>query len=280
MNRPRIRKSAFRASRSKSDRTALFSAESRGEIAILTFSRLAMEAAANLQHTETLWRYIDGLRKASNKVLLIEAEQGGLSPARVDAFWRSVRDSSSKQAVDCPNLTEPTSDLELCRQSNVFRHFVQVVRELNTFVIATFERDVDFTFLGPALACDYRIATQDAVFVNRFSELNVSPGMVSWFLAKYIGPSAATEMLLTNRVMTATDALKLGLVNRLVSPDVMHTDALGIAEEFAGKPRCFLMALKKCMVATSGNLSAFLDSVGTGFQATYACRYLNGTESG
>ena len=71
---------------------------------------------------------------------------------------------------------------------------------MDCFVIATLEKDVDLTFLGFALACDYRITTKDSVLLNRFLDLNVPFGLLPWFLSQFIGPSAATEFLLCARL--------------------------------------------------------------------------------
>lgn len=118
----------------------------------------------------------------------------------------------------------------------MFRGVVDAVRELDTFVIATLEKDVDLALFGLALPCDYRVATEDAVLVNRFLDLNISCGLLPWFLSRFMGPAAATEFLLCGKIMTAGEALKLGLVNRLVSSDNRLAETVAIAEEFAQKP--------------------------------------------
>ena len=71
---------------SNSNRAALFTTEDRGDVAVLRFSRFALEDVTDLQHTERLWCFFEGLRKASTKVLLVTSEDDGFSPASVDRF--------------------------------------------------------------------------------------------------------------------------------------------------------------------------------------------------
>lgn len=255
----------YRQANAQSDSLKFFSVEDRGDSAILKFSSSALVDATDLGQTERLWRFFDGLRERPKKILLVTGEDGALSPASVDRFWQHVRDDCAGRVRIGLHGTVAGSELDLQRESNMFRHLVEAVRELDTFVIATLEKDVDLTLFGLALACDYRVATEDAVFVNRFLDLNISSGMLPWFLRRFIGPGAATEFLLCGKIMTAGEALKLGLVNRLVSPDNLQAEALAIAEEFAQKPAGALTAVKRGMIASFDDLAAYLERVGTGF---------------
>ena len=160
----------------------------------------------------------------------------------------------------------PRPNLDLQRESNMFRGLVEAVRTLDTFVIATLEKDVDLTLFGLALACDYRIAAEDAMFVNRFLDRNVSAGLLPWFLCRFMDPGHATEFLLRGKIMTAEESLKLGLVNQLVAPEAFQTQVLTIAEEFANKPANALIAIKRGLIASFDDLGTYLDRVGTGFE--------------
>ena len=186
-----------------------FTTEDRGELAVLRFSRSALEDATDLQHTGRLWRFFESLRRNPRKVLLVDSEEGGFSPANVDRFWRHVRDVAPEGIKMSFMSSVSRSELELSREANAFRYFVEAVRRMDTFVIATLQGEVDFTLFGLTLACDYRVAAEDALFVNRFLDLNVSAGLVPWFLSRFIGPAMATELLLRGKLLTAGEALKL-----------------------------------------------------------------------
>jgi 2-(1,2-epoxy-1,2-dihydrophenyl)acetyl-CoA isomerase len=66
-------------------------------------------------------------------------------------------------------------------------------------------------------ACDLAIAADDARFTAAYSAIGTSPdGGASYFLSRCLGPRRALEFLLLSEPVDAADALRLGLVNRVV----------------------------------------------------------------
>jgi enoyl-CoA hydratase/carnithine racemase len=88
-----------------------------------------------------------------------------------------------------------------------------------------------------ALLCDIRIAAEDARF--RLPELThgVIPdtGGVSR-LHQMCGPGVVSDMVLTGRVLSAAEALSLGIVSRVVSRDELESTALEMAHAVAAAP--------------------------------------------
>jgi enoyl-CoA hydratase/carnithine racemase len=85
-----------------------------------------------------------------------------------------------------------------------------------------------------ALGCDYRIASEKAVFGQPEILLGIIPGGGgTQRLARVIGPSKAKEMCLTGRQVKAEEALRVGLVDEVVAPDELHDRALALAGEVA-----------------------------------------------
>jgi enoyl-CoA hydratase/carnithine racemase len=85
-----------------------------------------------------------------------------------------------------------------------------------------------------ALACDLRIASERAKFGQPEILLGVIPGGGgTQRLARLVGPSLAKELILTGRQVGADEALRIGLVNEVVAPDVLHDRALALAAELA-----------------------------------------------
>ena len=68
-----------------------------------------------------------------------------------------------------------------------------------------------------ALACDIRIAVADAKMGMTFTKLGIHPGMgATYFLPRLTGTAKACELFFTGRVFDAAEALRLGIVNRVV----------------------------------------------------------------
>ena len=81
--------------------------------------------------------------------------------------------------------------------------------------------------LAIALACDLRVAGPTALFSLPPARLGLAYPLVGLRdLAATIGPSAAKEMIFTARRITAEEALRLGLVNRVADDLAMETAAL------------------------------------------------------
>jgi enoyl-CoA hydratase/carnithine racemase len=85
-----------------------------------------------------------------------------------------------------------------------------------------------------ALACDYRIASDKAVFGQPEILLGIVPGGGgTQRLPRAIGASRAKEMCMTGRQVRAEEALRIGLVDEVVAPDELHPRALELAAQVA-----------------------------------------------
>ncbi|MDG1267162.1 MAG: enoyl-CoA hydratase-related protein [Ilumatobacter sp.] len=85
-----------------------------------------------------------------------------------------------------------------------------------------------------ALGCDYRIASDKAVFGQPEILLGIIPGGGgTQRLARVVGPSKAKEMCLTGRQVKADEALQIGLADEVVAPSELHRRALALAAEVA-----------------------------------------------
>ena len=112
-----------------------------------------------------------------------------------------------------------------------------------------------------ALSGDYIIASEKAKMVSAYTASGLTPdGSSTYFLAKHVGLLRAKELLLTNRVLTASEALDWGLVNRVVPPDDLMTEAKKMAATFAAGPTKAIGGLKALLLtAYSGTLETQLD---------------------
>lgn len=83
-----------------------------------------------------------------------------------------------------------------------------------------------------AMACDIRIAAQNAKFSQPEINLGIIPGFGgSQRLPVFINQSLALEMLLTGKRLDADEALKAGLVNRVVPQDILIEETLILAKK-------------------------------------------------
>lgn len=85
-----------------------------------------------------------------------------------------------------------------------------------------------------ALACDLRVAASDARLGQPEVLLGIIPGGGgTQRLARLVGPARAKDLVMTGRQVSAVEAERIGLVDRVVEPDGVLDAALALAEELA-----------------------------------------------
>lgn len=88
-----------------------------------------------------------------------------------------------------------------------------------------------------AFACDYRIVSKKASFIQSFTKVGLIPDSGSTFmLPRLIGATKAFELMLNAEKLTAEKALELNLVNQVVEEDEVMKVALELAEKLAKGP--------------------------------------------
>jgi enoyl-CoA hydratase len=99
-----------------------------------------------------------------------------------------------------------------------------------------------------ALAADFIIASDTAKFALPEITLGIFPGVgATQRLTKLVGKSKAMEMILTGRMMDATEAEQLGIVVRIVKPDQLMIDAMATAEKIASSSGPAVIAAKRAV---------------------------------
>jgi 2-(1,2-epoxy-1,2-dihydrophenyl)acetyl-CoA isomerase len=116
-----------------------------------------------------------------------------------------------------------------------FHRLVRALGEVPVPVVAAVNGPALGAGLDLALACDLRIASEQAVFASSWISVGLVPGMGgAHLLTRAVGSTRASEMVLLGRQVPADRALDWGLVNEVVPADVLEArvDELGAA--FAG----------------------------------------------
>jgi enoyl-CoA hydratase/carnithine racemase len=104
--------------------------------------------------------------------------------------------------------------------------------------------------LGLALCGDVRIGSSNAKFGAPFVRLGIHPGFgISYTLAKLIGTTAASQMLLTAERVRADKALELGLISEITEEKDLRSRAIAIATQIAENAPLALRSTKKTLKA-------------------------------
>lgn len=105
-----------------------------------------------------------------------------------------------------------------------------------------------------ALACDVRLASEQAVFAQPEVALGIPPGWGgSQRLPRLVGPGLAAELVLSGRRVDAAEALRIGLVNAVHPADRLVTEAKALAEKFAANSPRAVRAAKAALGVAFGD---------------------------
>ncbi len=102
--------------------------------------------------------------------------------------------------------------------------------------------------LGLALCCDIRMVAESALFAANFAKLGIHPGMaLTYLIPSAVGRGRALELVFTGRKFDATEAEKIGLVERVVPPEKLEQETLSLAEDIAASAPYVVRLTKKAV---------------------------------
>jgi 2-(1,2-epoxy-1,2-dihydrophenyl)acetyl-CoA isomerase len=115
--------------------------------------------------------------------------------------------------------------------------------------------------LGMAGACDIRIAGRSARFGAGFIKIGLSGDWgTTWSLTQLVGTAKARELMFTGDMIDADDALRIGLVNKVVEDAELLTTTMAMARRIAGMPHLALGYTKRNLtVAVTSDFAGSLE---------------------
>ncbi len=178
------------------------------------------------------------------------------------AEGRVVVITGAGRAFSAGGDVEAMARLQKERNVDAFRKLLDAGREVVT-QIATMAAPVIASVNGIAagagcnlaLACDLRIASDQAKLGETFVRIGIHPDWGgTWFLPRLVGPSRALELMMTGRMVDAAEALAIGMVDRVVPAPDLAAETEKLARSIATGPPIAIAAIKRAVAAsrTSG----------------------------
>ncbi|MBI2981448.1 MAG: enoyl-CoA hydratase/isomerase family protein [Deltaproteobacteria bacterium] len=205
--------------------------EQRGPVLWITLNRPEVKNAFTLEMgTELLKAIRQGVKDKRTAVIVITGADGTFSAGG---------------DINLMSQTKKPKDFFL-KISKLINLTVLEMQNGGKPVIAAIPGYVGGIAFGMVLGADLRIASTQAKLNAATIRLGlVANGGATWFLPRLVGLSRASEILLLGDILSAEEAFKIGLINRVVSPTELESTVQEIAERLASGPRKALGRLKK-----------------------------------
>lgn len=219
-----------------------------------------------------------------NYETLIVEEQAGVTkitlnrPNNANALNMTMGQELMKVAIACDE-SESTRAVLLTGNGKMFcaggdlpsfaeagEHLYGTLLELTTYLHAAISRfaRMNAPFIiavngmaagaGMSLACagDYVLAAESARFTMAYTKAGLSPdGSSTYYLPRAVGSRRAKELMLTNRILTAQEALDWGVINQICSDAQLLVEAENFAQQLATGPTLAFGAVKELVTESS-----------------------------
>jgi enoyl-CoA hydratase/carnithine racemase len=193
---------------------------------------------------------------------LVHALSGALARARDDDAVRAVlvtgeggsfcSGADLKEALAALGQGQPLEE-----RVGPFQENIRIIAGMPKPVVAAVDGAAVGFGADLALACDLRVLSERAYLQEKFVGIGLMPdGGATFHLPRLVGVGRALELLLLGEKIEAARALELGLANRVVPPDALHTTALELCRRLADGPP---LALSRIKLATRNALASTLD---------------------
>jgi 2-(1,2-epoxy-1,2-dihydrophenyl)acetyl-CoA isomerase len=193
-----------------------------------------------------------------------------LNPALTGALVEALERVKQDAGVRCAVLTGAGrafcagGDITMMRDARerragaeletMLRNGVQItllLREIPKPVVAMVNGPAAGAGMNIALACDMRIASDQASFGQNFAKVGLFPDFGGTFLLpRLVGPAVAAEMLYTGDMITAAEAARLGIVNQVVPQEKLEQETRAWVERLLAAPPLAAAGIKQALFGT------------------------------
>src|SRR5262249_35907860 len=134
------------------------------------------------------------------------------------------------------------------------RDIVVQIAEMAQPVIASINGVTAGAGCNLALACDYRIASDQAKLGETFVRIGIHPDWGgTWTMPRLVGTSRALEMMMTGRMGDASAALSVGMVDRVAAAADLAAETEKLARTIADGPPIAIAGIKRALAASRAN---------------------------
>ena len=219
----------------------------------LTMNRPEVRNALNLEMSELL---IDALKRAQHdpavRAIVLTGAGGAFCAGGDVKSMAAGRDATQTFEMRATRLRDRAESSRL-------------LHEIPKPTIAVLPGPAAGAGLGLAMACDFRVAVDSAKLTVAFAKVGLSGDYgASYFLTELVGPAKAKELLMFSPLLTADEALSLGLLHRVYPPGLFQEQTAAFVATLARGPSVALGYIKQNVnLAARSDLRTSIDNEAT-----------------
>jgi methylglutaconyl-CoA hydratase len=201
-------------------------------IALLTLNRPDKRNAISYELIEELQQGLELIRNSQSLVLILTGQGKAFCSGMDLENLKSLIGRTKEQSLE---------------DSRTMAHLFRSIHEFPKPTIAAVNGPAIAGGTGIATICDFTLATPESKFGYTEVRIGFVPAIVSTFLVRQVGEKHARDLLLTGRIFSAEEALRLGLVNEIVDPERLLSRAYELARQLIENSPASLRATKELL---------------------------------
>jgi enoyl-CoA hydratase/carnithine racemase len=187
---------------------------------------------------------------------MIDAWAEALRACRTDEAVRVVVVTGAGTAFcsggDILEMEERLKQTPAQRKSELYERIQRIplaLEDLDKPVIAALNGVATGAGLDLALMCDLRLSARSARFAETYVKVGLVPGAGgAHFLPRLVGTAKALELFWTGDFIDAEEALRIGMVNRVVEDNALDAEAMALAAKIARAPTQTVRMIKRAVL--------------------------------
>ena len=217
--------------------------EKKDNIAVLTFNRPDRLNAMTGEMWDEINAAIAEVNDDDEMRVMVVAGSG-----RAFCAGNDVRQSGGPEEKDEPSTSARGGDAGLRRLIRGPGAIVLGLQKMEKPTIAMINGVAAGNGVDIALACDMRVGSENARFVNAFVRRGLVPGDGgAWFYSRVMGLGRALEFCFTGDAIEAKEAEKIGMLNYLVPAEELEQKTMSLARKIADGPPIAIRLSKRLL---------------------------------
>ncbi|MES1989849.1 MAG: enoyl-CoA hydratase [Pseudomonadota bacterium] len=251
--------------------------EVKGRTGLITLNRPDKLNAWTVAMEKSIKRALhDAVEDDTVRVIVITGAGRGFCAGADMKLLQSIQPTNSEGRETIAAVREETYDFKSGLGPDVSPHYggrFGYLFQIRKPIIAAINGPVAGLGLVFALYADMRFAGSDSKFTTAFAPRGlIAEHGISWLLPRLIGPAHALDLLMSARKFTATEAERIGLVNKVFAQDDLMSAVMDYASIFAEtvSPRSVAVMKAQIWKALSQNFDEAMEVGDSEMQKSFA----------